>query len=150
MRDFDKNSRAIVNRVFNPVHEERVKTRSAPVGIAYCYCSFRNKCMLRIYTRVNFSKSPWVRARSGWAELIQLLQMTSQRFFGNPAGVALIPDQLIGFMYSAEYGTPGNSLADFYQLGFNVPNEGYNAGFKLGEAFGMAISIKHRILRMSA
>jgi Uncharacterised protein family (UPF0164) len=42
-------------------------------------------------------------------------------FHWNPAGVALIPDQLVGFMYSAEYGTPGNSLADFYQLGFTYP-----------------------------
>jgi hypothetical protein len=42
-------------------------------------------------------------------------------FHWNPAGVALIPDRLVGFMYSAEYGTPGNSLADFYQLGFTYP-----------------------------
>jgi hypothetical protein len=42
-------------------------------------------------------------------------------FHWNPAGVSLIPDQLFGFMYSAEYGTPGNSLANFYQLGFTYP-----------------------------
>jgi hypothetical protein len=42
-------------------------------------------------------------------------------FHWNPAGVSLIPDRLVGFMYSAEYGTPGNSLADFYQLGFTYP-----------------------------
>ncbi len=42
-------------------------------------------------------------------------------FHWNPAGVSLIPDQLVGFMYSSEYGTPGNSLANFYQLGFTYP-----------------------------
>lgn len=42
-------------------------------------------------------------------------------FHWNPAGVSLITDRLAGFMYSSEYGTPGNSLADFYQLGFTYP-----------------------------
>jgi hypothetical protein len=42
-------------------------------------------------------------------------------FHWNPAGVALVPHQLAGFMYSAEFGTPGNSLADFYQVGFTLP-----------------------------
>ncbi len=42
-------------------------------------------------------------------------------FHWNAAGVSLVPDRLLGFMYSAEYGTPGNSLADFYQLGFTYP-----------------------------
>jgi len=42
-------------------------------------------------------------------------------FHWNPAGVSLVPNQLLGFMYSAEYGTPGNSLADFYQIGFTFP-----------------------------
>src|ERR1017187_6596946 len=42
-------------------------------------------------------------------------------FHWNPAGVSLVPHQLAGFMYSAEFGTPGNSLADFYQVGFTLP-----------------------------
>ncbi|HZK75317.1 MAG TPA: UPF0164 family protein, partial [Candidatus Kapabacteria bacterium] len=42
-------------------------------------------------------------------------------FHWNAAGVSLVPDRLLGFMYSAEYGTPGNSLEDFYQLGFTYP-----------------------------
>ncbi len=42
-------------------------------------------------------------------------------FHWNPAGVSLLPDRLVGLMYSAEYGTPGNSLADFYQLGLTYP-----------------------------
>jgi len=42
-------------------------------------------------------------------------------FHWNPAGVSIVPHQLVGFMYSAEYGTPGNSLADFYQVGFTFP-----------------------------
>ena len=49
-------------------------------------------------------------------------------FHWNPAGVALIPDQLIGFMYSAEFGTPGNSLANFYQLGFTYPMKDLTLG----------------------
>ncbi len=42
-------------------------------------------------------------------------------FHWNAAGVSLVPDQLVGFMYSAEYGTPGSSLANFYQVGFTFP-----------------------------
>jgi len=42
-------------------------------------------------------------------------------FHWNPAGVSLVPDRLFGFMYSAEYGTPGSSLANFYQLGVTYP-----------------------------
>jgi hypothetical protein len=42
-------------------------------------------------------------------------------FHWNPAGVSLIDNKLFGFMYSAEYGTPGSSLADFYQIGFTYP-----------------------------
>ncbi len=42
-------------------------------------------------------------------------------FHWNPAGVSLVADRLAGFMYSAEYGTPGSSLANFYQLGFTFP-----------------------------
>lgn len=42
-------------------------------------------------------------------------------FHWNPAGVSLIADKQFGFMYSSEYGTPGNSLADFYQLGVTYP-----------------------------
>ena len=42
-------------------------------------------------------------------------------FHWNAAGVSLVPHQLAGFMYSAEYGTPGSSLANFYQIGFTYP-----------------------------
>ena len=42
-------------------------------------------------------------------------------FHWNPSGVSLVPDKLAGFMYSSEYGTPGSSLANFWQLGFTFP-----------------------------
>ena len=42
-------------------------------------------------------------------------------FHWNPGGVALVPHKLAGFMYSAEYGAPGSSLANFYHLGFTFP-----------------------------
>ena len=42
-------------------------------------------------------------------------------FHWNPSGVSLLPDKLAGFMYSSEYGTPGSSLANFWQLGFTFP-----------------------------
>lgn len=42
-------------------------------------------------------------------------------FHWNPSGVALVPHKLAGFMYSAEYGAPGNALANFYHLGFTFP-----------------------------
>jgi hypothetical protein len=42
-------------------------------------------------------------------------------FHWNAAGVSLVPDRLAGFMYSAQFGTPGSSLGDFYQLGFTYP-----------------------------
>jgi hypothetical protein len=42
-------------------------------------------------------------------------------FHWNAAGVSLVPDKLAGFMYSSEYGTPGSSLANFWQLGFTFP-----------------------------
>lgn len=49
-------------------------------------------------------------------------------FHWNPAGVSLLEDRTVGLMYSAEYGTPGNSLADFYQLGFTYPLKGMSVG----------------------
>jgi hypothetical protein len=42
-------------------------------------------------------------------------------FHWNPGGVSLVDHKLAGFMYSAEYGTPGSSLATFYQIGFTYP-----------------------------
>ncbi|MDP4200081.1 MAG: hypothetical protein Q8922_06310 [Bacteroidota bacterium] len=42
-------------------------------------------------------------------------------FHWNPAGVSLVSNRLIGFMYSSEYGTPGSALANFYQLGLTYP-----------------------------
>ncbi len=50
-------------------------------------------------------------------------------FHWNAAGVSLVPDRLVGLMYSAEYGTPGNSLADFYQLGFTYPLKDMSLAF---------------------
>src|SRR5579872_7225238 len=38
-------------------------------------------------------------------------------FHWNAAGVSLVPDRLVGFMYSAEYGAPGSALMNFYQAG---------------------------------
>ncbi len=119
MRDFDKN----IGRCkpgFNPVQRSGLK-RALHLLVLLIVIVASVKVHAQDLYAGEFLQIPVGSRALGMGGAYTAIANDESAFHWNPAGVALIPDQLIGFMYSAEYGTPGNSLADFYQLGFTYP-----------------------------